>query len=71
MEILLPDILTFDPSSSAGFGTPANLTLNGRKLDDDVIDTELAIVSKGAVTTDGVGAHTDLLSVFPYLGTPR
>jgi hypothetical protein len=63
-DILLPDILTYDYSSSAGF-------LNGRKLTDDVIDIELNLVSKGAVTTDMVGPHSDYRSDFPYLGTPH
>ena len=63
-EILLPDILTYDYSSAAGF-------LNGRKLADDVIDAELALVTNGAVTTDKVGPHTDYLSDFPYLGNPH
>jgi Domain of unknown function (DUF4331) len=63
-EILLPDVLTFDYSSSAGF-------LNGRKLTDDVIDIELNLVTRGALTGDGVGPHTDLLSDFPYLGNPH
>lgn len=63
-DILLPDILTYDYSSSAGF-------LNGRKLTDDVIDIELALVTNGQVTTDMVGPHTDLLQVFPYVGNPH
>jgi len=63
-KILLPDILTYDYSSNAGF-------LNGRNLTDDVIDIELNLVSNGQVTTDLVGPHTDLLSSFPYLGTPH
>jgi hypothetical protein len=63
-EILLPDILTFDYSSTDGF-------LNGRRLQDDVIDIELNLVTKGTVTTDGVGPHTDYLSVFPFLGNPH
>ena len=63
-EILLPDILTYDYSSSESF-------LNGRKLTDDVIDIELNLVTHEAVTTDHVGAHTDLLSTFPYLGHPH
>lgn len=62
--ILMPDILTYNYGSSAGF-------LNGRNLTDDVIDIELGIVSNGAVTTDGVGAHTDLLGAFPYMGPPH
>jgi len=63
-EILLPDVLTFDYSSSAGF-------LNGRRLQDDVIDIELNLVTNGKVTGDGVGPHTDYLSEFPYLGNPH
>ena len=63
-DILLPDVLTFDYSSSAGF-------LNGRRLQDDVIDIELNLVTNGGVTTDMVGPHTDLLSEFPFLGKPH
>jgi hypothetical protein len=44
-EILLPDILTYDYASSAGF-------LNGRKLADDVIDAELSLVTNGKITSD-------------------
>jgi hypothetical protein len=63
-EILLPDVLTFDYSSTDGF-------LNGRRLQDDVIDIELNLVTKGALTGDSVGPHTDYLSVFPFLGNPH
>lgn len=63
-QILLPDILTYDYSSSEGF-------LNGRRLTDDVIDIELALVTNGAITGDGVGPHGDLSSAFPYLGPPH
>ena len=63
-DILLPDILTYDYSSSAGF-------LNGRKLMDDVIDISLALVTNGKITTDKVGPHTDYLSHFPYMGKPH
>ncbi len=63
-EILLPDILTYDFSSSAGF-------LNGRQLADDVIDIELNLVTNGRLTTDRVGPHSDYLSDFPYLGNPH
>jgi hypothetical protein len=63
-DILLPVILTYDYASSKGF-------LNGRKLTDDVIDIELALVTNGKVTTDKVGPHTDYLSTFPYLGNPH
>jgi hypothetical protein len=63
-QILLPDILTYDYSSSAGF-------LNGRKLTDDVIDIELGLVTNGAITSDGAGVHGDLSVAFPYLGPPH
>jgi hypothetical protein len=63
-DILLPDILTYDYKSSAGF-------LNGRKLTDDVIDIELTLVTNGKITTDMVGPHTDYLHHFPYLGQPH
>lgn len=76
--VLLPDVLTFDKSSTL----PA--PLNGRGLADDVIDTELRIVTggdplglfgdrdaDGGVNGDGVGPHDDYLSVFPYLGNPN
>ena len=63
-DFLLPDILTYDTSTKAG-------SLNGRALSDDVIDIELGITTNGAVTSDGVGAHSDYLSSFPYLGNPH
>jgi hypothetical protein len=63
-EILLPDVLTFDYTNSAGF-------LNGRRLQDDVIDIELNLVTNGKVTGDGAGPHTDYISTFPYLGKPH
>src|SRR5207253_8225498 len=57
--ILLPDVLTFDRSSPAQY-------LNGRRLQDDVIDVSLNLVTNGRVTGDGVGPHHDYLSEFPY-----
>ncbi len=59
--ILLPDVLTVDVSSSAGF-------LNGRQPADDVIDAELNLLTNGVVTTDMVNQNdVPFLSVFPYL----
>ena len=63
--VLLPDVVTYNTS------TPASGPLNGRALADDVIDIELSIVTKGIVTSDGVGPHNDYLSTFPYLGWPN
>ena len=59
--VLIPDVLTFELGNPAGF-------LNGRGLADDVIDAELNILTKGAVTTDGVNANDAAFpGVFPYL----
>ena len=63
-DFLLPDVLTYDTATKAG-------GLNGRALSDDVIDIELGITTNGAVTSDGVGPHSDYLAVFPYLGVPH
>lgn len=63
-DVLLPDILTVDTSSSAGF-------LNGRRLADDVIDAELGLISGGAVPSDCVANDSTFSSSFPYLGTPN
>jgi hypothetical protein len=62
---LLPDVITYDTS------THAVGPLNGRALSDDVIDTELGITTHGCVTSDGVAAHGDYLTHFPYLGQPH
>jgi hypothetical protein len=64
-DVLLPDLITYDTDTAAAG------PLNGRGLADDVIDAELGITTNGAVTSDGVGAHKDYLTVFPYLGPPH
>ena len=61
---LLPDILDYDYSSAKGYP-------NGRNLTDDIIDIQLAVLTNGRVTTDKVGSHQDLLTTFPYLGSPH
>ena len=63
-DFLLPDVLTYDTATVAG-------GLNGRDLDDDVIDIELGITTNGSVTSDGVGPHSDYQAAFPYLGVPH
>ena len=61
--VLLPDLLTYDPSAPSGF-------LNGRTLSDDVIDIELDLLTAGGLTTDGVDANDrPFLGVFPYLAS--
>ncbi len=61
---LLPDLLTYDYSSSEGFP-------NGRNLTDDVINMGVALVTGGAAPHDGLKPHADLRSEFPYLGIPH
>jgi len=64
-DVLLPDILTFDTSSSHGF-------LNGRRPADDVIDAELPLVTEDAVKTDCVSSNDEAFpSGFPYLAAPH
>ena len=64
-DVLLPDILTFDTAKSDGF-------LNGRRLADDVIDAELALITEGAVETDCVSKNDRAFrAAFPYLATPH
>jgi hypothetical protein len=75
-NVLLPDELTLTLGSSAGFarGTSlGTLSLNGRRLSDDVIDAEFALLTNFVITTgDGVN-HNDksFLSSFPYLAGPH
>ena len=65
-DLLLPDTLPYDTANPA-----TNGVFNGRSPADDVIDTELNVVTKGAVPSDCVSAHTDYLTAFPYFGTPH
>jgi hypothetical protein len=62
---LLPDVLHYDPTR------PASYPDNGRTLTDDVVDFFLALLTNGKVTRDNVGPHTDLLTSFPYVGSPH
>lgn len=64
MRGLLPDVLEYDPAEPGGYP-------NGRRLIDDVVDVMIAMVTMGRLATDGIGAHTDLLDEFPYLGAPH
>lgn len=68
-EVLSPDVVPYDPSNSAGFAA-----LNGRHLDDDVIDGALAIVTGGffggsaVLDSDCVDANdVPFRASFPYL----
>ena len=64
-DSLLPDILTIDPSQDSGFP-------NGRRLQDDVIDGELDLITESQFDTDCVDAN-DLafFGKFPYVADPH
>jgi hypothetical protein len=62
---LLPDLIYYD------FSRPASFPQNGRKPGDDAADTFLNIISDGKIKGDGIPAHGDLLSEFPYLASPH
>ena len=62
---LLPEIMSYDPTR------PASFPGNGRTLTDDAGDAFVAVLTNGKVTGDKVGAHSDLLAEFPYLGPPH
>jgi hypothetical protein len=61
--VLLPDVLTFNTTSTSGF-------LNGRRLTDDVIDAELSLLTGGVLTSDRVNNDSVFSNFFPYLGPP-
>lgn len=63
-EGILPDMLHYDPSKPATYP-------NGRVFTDDVINTRLAMLTKGECPPTGLKPHADTLSEFPYLGTPH
>jgi hypothetical protein len=57
-------VLVYDWSDTRGYP-------NGRRLTDDILDLRVALLSRGAVTADGVDPHSDLLDDFPCLGAPH
>jgi hypothetical protein len=65
-NVLLPDMLSYDFSKPTSYAS-----LNGRRLQDDVIDISLNLVTKGLLTSDRVGPHSDYLDHFPYVGNPH
>src|SRR3989442_960487 len=64
--VLLPDVLNYNFSKPTSYAA-----LNGRRLQDDVIDISLGLITGGGLKTDNVGPHSDYLPEFPYLGTPH
>ena len=66
-HVLMPDVLTLDLNSLAGFDS-----LNGRRPQDDVINKVLAVASNNAITSDNVDANdVPFLPAFPFLAPPH
>ena len=63
-DALLPDVLAFDPTSTAGF-------LNGRRLEDDVIDIELKLLTGNDAASDFVANDSAFRATFPYLAPSK
>jgi len=63
-EGTLPDVLSFDPAKPAKYP-------NGRVFTDDVINYRVAFLTKNEAPPTGLKPHTDVLTEFPYLGTPH
>jgi hypothetical protein len=61
---LTPDVLNYDTDLMADF-----TALNGRGLNDDVINVAYGAVSAGVLTSDCVAEDNTLSGAFPYLGT--
>lgn len=65
-NLLLPDVLTYCPSTAASFSFAG---LNGRTLNDDVFDIIMTIVANTPLT-DRVDSPHHLPLSFPYLDSP-
>jgi hypothetical protein len=63
-NVLVPDTLTFKVGDPSGF-------LNGRRLANDVIDAEFALLTNGNVKSDGVDRNDAAFGLFPFLAPPH
>lgn len=63
VNLLLPDVISFNTTSRAGFP-------NGRRLEDDVIDTELGLLTNNGLTSDRVINDSVFNRRFPYIAPP-
>jgi len=66
-DALTPDVLTYDTDTLANFA----VGLNGRALNDDVINVAYSAVSAGALFDDCVDEDNTLDGAFPYLDAPN
>jgi hypothetical protein len=50
---------------------PASFPNNGRALIDDVVAVFMPIFTNGKIKGDKTKAHSDLLTAFPFVGSPH
>lgn len=63
--VAIPDTLKYDFTQPDGYP-------NGRRLEDDVIDTLLQLILNNPTVTDGANSNdTAFVSAFPFLGLPQ
>lgn len=66
--VLETNIMLKPNSGTAGGNNMGSGFPNGRRLADDVIDTELSVITNGGVTSDGVAASDVApINVFPFV----
>ncbi len=86
-DVMIADLSNSGPAGYLGYEATGGKAFGGRKLTDDVIDADLGAIfgstiialglagednaEKPMFATDNVGAHTDYMTVFPYLGVPH
>lgn len=64
-DFFIPDVLPLDTTQPTAF-------FNGRKLEDDVVDTMLVQLTNALIESDGVDANdVAFRTVFPYLAPPH
>ena len=59
-DVLIADVMTYEVGNTSGF-------LNGRRLDDDVIDAELDLITDGGISSDCVADDSATTDTWPYL----
>jgi hypothetical protein len=80
----LPDVMRIDTTQPSGYGNALNTKgspIRGRKLEDDVVDITLSVLTNGKVAGDNVSykgasgnigqGHKLLEPTFPYLALPN
>jgi hypothetical protein len=61
---LLPDVLHYDRTMPAHYP-------NGRVMTDDVFSARMIFMVHGQASPQDIKPHEDLLTEFPFLGTPN